>query len=692
MVHGVTADGDKLIRQLSLVAYLMAERRPVSSRDAKGAVEGYQEMTDEAFARRFYSDRAELAQLGVPIGSNRDDFTGEELYTLQSDEYFLPPVLFSDAELAALQTAFYLLEGQFAYAEPLRLALQNLALGRPNPITPLERSSVALNLTSSYSAQIAQRLGRLEAAISRHRTIVFGYRAMSTGEEATRTLDPYALYYRDSQWYVVGHDRDRDDYRVFRLSRFLGDIRYATRREHDFKIPADFDVSAFRDRADWQHGDTAGTASFDVDASVAWLVDRSWGAFGKLVTREDRSAELEMPYASVELLARWVVGMEGQVVPLEAGDLSERIRESLAAAEEAHLGEPPPLAGPRSLIARTEPAESQAPAAPVAPERFAVLQALLAELLAACGSEDTGKLSLADLGKRYGLSRSELVERINLLNVVNFNGGCYAVYAEIDGDKLTVQKEIYGDEFRRPARLSPLEGKAILMALELAGMQVAASAGTTLASIRVKVEAAFAGDEAREVALASAPPPGGQDVEDVLTRLNRAVVDCTVVRIVYLGRSNAELTERVVEPYLIRGVGSDWYVECWDRTADGERTFRIDRIRKAERLDEHFEPRPGLAIVERTRSPLDAAATARVLFSSAIAPRVIEQQANASLLADGTALVDVPYGSEGWLTTEILKYGGEAIVLEPPALRARMVQRARELSELLLPATARRSR
>jgi len=127
----VSHDTDKLIRQLSLVAFLMAERRPITARDVKSNVEGYSEMSDEAFARRFYSDRAELLALGVPLNSQRDEFTGEELYTLRSEQYFLPQLELDDAELAALQTALYLLEGKFAYAEPLRLALQNLALGRP---------------------------------------------------------------------------------------------------------------------------------------------------------------------------------------------------------------------------------------------------------------------------------------------------------------------------------------------------------------------------------------------------------------------------------------------------------------------------------------------------------------------------------------------------------------------------------
>ena len=96
-------DADKLIRQLSLVAYIMAEKRPITARDAKNAVEGYYDMSDEAFARRFYADRAELLALGVPIKSNRDEFTGEELYTLTRENYFLPPLHLTDRELAALK-------------------------------------------------------------------------------------------------------------------------------------------------------------------------------------------------------------------------------------------------------------------------------------------------------------------------------------------------------------------------------------------------------------------------------------------------------------------------------------------------------------------------------------------------------------------------------------------------------------
>src|SRR5438105_1072814 len=204
----MTPDTDKLIRQLSLVAYLMAERRSSSARDVKQSVEGYADMSDEAFARRFYADRSELLALGVPIQSQRDEFTGEELYTLRRESYFLPALHLSDEELAALSTAVYLLEGQFAYAEPLRLALQNLALGRPNPsddVTP----DVSLKLLGSgYTPEVAQRLQKLESAVSKQRTVVFSYWAISRDEETQRTVDPYSIYMRGGQWYMVGRDHD----------------------------------------------------------------------------------------------------------------------------------------------------------------------------------------------------------------------------------------------------------------------------------------------------------------------------------------------------------------------------------------------------------------------------------------------------------------------------------------------------
>ena len=129
-------DTEKLIRQLSLISFLMAQGRPVSALEIKREVEGYSDMNDDAFARRFYADRAELESLGIQLGVEKpgEGFFEAELYSLPPENFYLDAIYFSDAELAALSTALLLLtDGGFAYAEPLRLALQQVAWGHPEP-------------------------------------------------------------------------------------------------------------------------------------------------------------------------------------------------------------------------------------------------------------------------------------------------------------------------------------------------------------------------------------------------------------------------------------------------------------------------------------------------------------------------------------------------------------------------------
>ena len=254
-------DTEKLIRQLSLISFLMAERRPVSALEIKQDVEGYSEMNDDAFARRFYADRAELEGLGISLKVEKppEGYFEAELYTLPPENFYLPPIEFSDGELAALQTPLSLLDGRFAYAEPLRLALQQLSWGRPSPLGSAQQRSVAVAVTASAGGrELSQRLAKVETAISRRKTIEFGYYSIERDEHSKRKVDPYHLLYQGGQFYLVGHSHERDDIRVFRLSRIRDKISYASKAEHDFSPPEDFDPWTYANRADWQLGPPQG--------------------------------------------------------------------------------------------------------------------------------------------------------------------------------------------------------------------------------------------------------------------------------------------------------------------------------------------------------------------------------------------------------------------------------------------------
>src|SRR6266511_3427500 len=630
----VSHDTDKLIRELSLVAFLMAETRPLTARDVKQNVEGYSEMSDEAFARRFYSDRAELLALGVPLQSQRDEFTGEELYTLRSERYFLPPLELTDDELAALQTCLYLLEGQFAYAEPFRLALQNLALGRPGFSEAPTETAVRVGVRDpDYSPEVAGRLSKLESAISKQRTVKFEYWSIARDDTRERTVDPFALLPDKGAWYVIGRDHDADEIRTFRVSRIRGDIRFATRRERDFRLPPHFDADDYRLPPRWQIGETVGTARIGVGGDTAWWIERTLRDAGHI---EDDAFVTD--YADLAQLASWVLRLDGRAVPLEPDELRREVAASLRRVQHEHHGKHGRLSRPAPEDGRP-PIER--PGGPVAPERFGLLQALLAYLLAACGDEREAVIPARELVERFSIPAEALEEHLSLLNLVNFGGGCYAVYAQLRGDEVHVDKELFGDTFRSPPRLTPLE-------------------------------ATFGGFD-----LAQTPEPHSDKAEERMIRtLSEGIRRRRVVEVVYQKEGDEAAATHLVEPYAFERKLPNWYVHTWDRTRKAKRSFRLDRMRSADLTAETFEPRDDFE-----PDWLSDARVARIHYSKSIARWEIER--GATPLTDGTAVVEAKVGSPEWLIGEILSYRGEAVIVEPDDLRTLVSRRAQALQREL---------
>ncbi|MBD0338729.1 MAG: WYL domain-containing protein, partial [Thermoleophilia bacterium] len=491
-------------------------------------------------------------------------------------------------------------------------------------------------------------------------------------EERERAVNPYGLFFDNGAWYFVGQDLDDERRKMFRVSRVRGEIRFSTRRERDFRIPADFDVDEYRGRPSWQVGEPAGEARIRVAPATAWWVERLYGDRGRL-----EGDVFVTEYASLPMLASWILRQDGRAVPLEPPALRREVAAALRTIRDAHKGAPPAPA--RESAADTSGEGGERPAGPVAPERFAVLQALLAHLLAACGDDREALIPAAELSERFGIPPDQLEEHLSLLNLVNFGGGCYTVYAELRGDEVHVDKELYGDTFRAAPRLTPLEARAIRLALEFVGPMIAADAHTPLDRVRKKLEETFG---QFEVGLAPAAQ-AETEAEDLVGVLARASRERRLVEIVYLKEEDAEPTTHVIEAYSLERKLPWWYVHSWDRTRDGERSFRLDRMQSAKIQRERFEARPGFE-----PRGLQDARTALLWFSPAVARWRLER-GGARRLADGAALAETRVGSDEWLVGEVFSHRGEAVVLEPDDLRRRVSGRAAELlRELREAATA----
>jgi proteasome accessory factor BC len=685
-------DDEKLLRQLSLVSFLLSRDRPATTNEVRRSVEGYSLMGEQAFARRFYSDREELKQAGISIESVEDESgqTDGLAYYLPEENYYLPDLTLSDAELRSLSVALGLLERTFPFARPLRLALASLTQGRPNPLREeLDRTAVSL-APDSEARQLDSALSRLEDAVARRKSVVFGYRSQSSGRQDERRVDPYGLFRIGGHWYVVGRDHDHDDERNFRVSRIMGAVRFATKNPRDFKVPESYDPARHRARPPWLLAEACGEALAEVREDLAWWVERT---YPQLVSRPGPEGwrRFSTPYADPNALLAWVFGLGRQARLVEPDALVREATIRLDRIAHLHRTEAPSR-DPSSSGRAPAPAETLvraggAPSAPasaesrpvgVSPERLSRALALLAYLLEPSRSD---KVPLSDVESELGLSRREVEEDLEQLNLMNHGGGTYVIYAEVEGDEILVTRDVLADSHSRPARLSPLMARALLLALDLLGDALPGEGGASLGAVRGKVQQLVGGLDLPAV-----------EVEDLVASdarvmgvLNEALRDRQRVVIEYYTPAREDLSSREVEPYLLFHSGNAWYLEAYCLNAAGQRTFRLDLIRSATPTGRQFSPRSEIDLSSRrsaSLAPGDTPSFATIRLPRDRRPILEEQGITVEEAEEGTVRANLPFFSEGWLAREILRYAGEAVLEAPAGPRREVARLAEEIRRM----------
>ena len=256
-----------------------------------------------------------------------------------------------------------------------------------------------------------------------------------------------------------------------------------------------------------------------------------------------------------------------------------------------------------------------------------------------------------EICERFGLGRKELLAD---LDFVFYNVGLHPftpdMLAEvaIDEDRVTVH---LGDYFRRPLRLTHEEALTLLAA----GRALAARPGTdpdgTLQRAVDKLSAALGegAADAVEVALGEADPV-------VLAAARQAVEQHRRLSIDYYSYGRDEPSSRQVDPYRLVAREGHWYLLAWCHTADGERLFRVDRIRAATVEDVTFDPptEAGEAGFDLSESPRtvelvtagDAAWVARTYPCDEVEE-----------LEDGRLRIVLPVTATPWLERLLLRLG-----------------------------------
>lgn len=312
-------------RILNLTICLLSTRRFLTREQIRTAVDGYAGQSDASFERTFERDKDDLRAMGVPIqtGSNDAYFTDDVGYRIDPRDFELPAV-----ELTAEEAAVVGLAARAFDAAGLRSSSQGaLAKLRAAGVDVDQPSAAGVAPAVPAREPAFEPLWR--AVVERTR-VAFDYPDRRTGALATRTVEPWGITSRRGAWYLVGHDRDRADRRVFKLSRIRGRVRVTSRPEA-FEVPAGADTR----RVGITETGTERTALLAVRPGRAPALRRRGTAGGGA---GDGRETLAVGYRNSADLVAEVAGHGADVLVLDPPELRElvvaRLRETAGASVE----------------------------------------------------------------------------------------------------------------------------------------------------------------------------------------------------------------------------------------------------------------------------------------------------------------------------------------------------------------------
>lgn len=303
-------------RLLDLIIALAQSRAPMTRAQIRSQVNGYTEddgdpRTAAAFERMFERDKETLKELGIPLVTVHGTGHYDDIrYQIDLEEYTLPDVQFSAAELGVLAVASHVWDGSVLS----RQARRGLTKLQGATLVPAETDfSPAVRLHEPDAA-----LPDLIEAISAKKVAAFTYAAASTGEETRRQVEPWQLTVKNQGWYLRGWDRDRQAGREFRLSRITSRVKL---QDHPFTGPAPQVVSEETD---------AETARLAILPGAAALLR----ARGEYVGSHGERDLIELPVADLTSFAGEVASYGPAVVAAHPPRLRELVLRKLRALAE----------------------------------------------------------------------------------------------------------------------------------------------------------------------------------------------------------------------------------------------------------------------------------------------------------------------------------------------------------------------
>jgi proteasome accessory factor C len=274
-------------------------------------------------------------------------------------------------------------------------------------------------------------------------------------------------------------------------------------------------------------------------------------------------------------------------------------------------------------------------------------------------------ITLTEVAEAFGVTPMRIREDLNVLWMCGLPGLSPGDLIDIDMDAVEGEGVIHlsnADYLTRPLRLSADEALALTLALRT--LRGVAAQGDRAAIDRVldKVQAVTGSvPEQAEVRVTG----GADDVQDTV---NEAFRQGKRLELTYDVASRAETTHRFVDPLRVFVLDGYGYLDAWCYSANGMRSFRLDRIAEARMTDTDVAEHD-VALRDLSGGWFDALKEAPLvtlaLDRSAAWVAEYYPMEQVTEAEDGGLTVSTRVSDPAWLRALLLRLGGSGRVLAP---------------------------
>jgi predicted DNA-binding transcriptional regulator YafY len=304
---------EPLERLLNLLALLLETSTPLTFDQIRETLDAYQGDNLESIKRKFERDKDILRAYGVPLEMTATDvWDVEQGYRIPKDRYYLPEIAFTPEEITALYLAAQAGSEVTDVAQGVRKLLYGVEGGL---LTGAAGGPLVVESDADQGRVMAAA-----AAASARRQVRFGYRT-AQGSTSERAIDAFGVVFRGGHWYLVGHDRERDAVRAFRLSRVTTDFSDLGEGEAP---PEGFHAIDHVEAGPWNAGGSD-VARVAFGPAAAVLAEASIPGVVREGPRADGWTILQIPAADVLTLAPILLAYGSEAEALEPTDLRDEV-------------------------------------------------------------------------------------------------------------------------------------------------------------------------------------------------------------------------------------------------------------------------------------------------------------------------------------------------------------------------------